>query len=408
MKISRPESGKGVAVRMLILFIIELAIAGLMVFGYYEVRFILPKEPEETEKIELNFGGNTDMTFAPFTTEATIAEATTEETTVVTTEETTEEPQAVETIIIETVQEDTSEEDTTAEDTTEETTEEPTTPEPTTPEPTTPEPTTPEPTTPEPTTPEPTTPAPTQPAAPAGNSYADGNISVQVNQYSYGEGNDKVTYYVADINVADIRYFGSGLNGNSIWQSSMIYNYAAQNPQFVLVANGDNAGYHDQGLVVRNGVIYRNALTNSDQCVLFANGEMKTYGPNQFTADDAQKYGAWQCWCFGPALLDDGVAKTTFNCAEYIAGTHPRTAIGYYSPGHYCVVVVDGRNAGHSRGVPIGELAILMQNLGCKVAYNLDGGYSSAMCMNGALSNVLVRDGRQDTDYIIVSTVPLA
>ena len=46
-----------------------------------------------------------------------------------------------------------------------------------------------------------------------------------------------------------------------------------------------------------------------------------------------------------------------------------------------CVVLVDGRQAGYSRGMFLEEMAALFENLGCKAAYNLDGGHCSFMTM---------------------------
>ena len=94
----------------------------------------------------------------------------------------------------------------------------------------------------------------------------------------------------------------------------------------------------------------------------------------------------WQTWQFGPALLDEnGEAKREFNSALY--PPNPRCAIGYYEPGHYCFVVVDGRQERYSMGAHLRELSALMKKLGCKAAYNLDGGMSVQMYFNGAFQN---------------------
>jgi exopolysaccharide biosynthesis protein len=49
-------------------------------------------------------------------------------------------------------------------------------------------------------------------------------------------------------------------------------------------------------------------------------------------------------------------------------------------------MVVDGRQAS-SRGVYLQELAIMMDNLDCVEAINLDGGGSSGMVVNGKILN---------------------
>lgn len=56
---------------------------------------------------------------------------------------------------------------------------------------------------------------------------------------------------------------------------------------------------------------------------------------------------------------------------------HPRTAIGMINKHTVIFVVVDGRQPAYSNGMPLDELALLMQTLHTKTAINLDGGGSS-------------------------------
>jgi exopolysaccharide biosynthesis protein len=53
----------------------------------------------------------------------------------------------------------------------------------------------------------------------------------------------------------------------------------------------------------------------------------------------------WQIFYFGPMLLDEeGHAMKKFN--SDVNPVNPRSVIGYYEPGHYCFLVVDGRQPG--------------------------------------------------------------
>ena len=61
---------------------------------------------------------------------------------------------------------------------------------------------------------------------------------------------------------------------------------------------------------------------------------------------------------------------------------NPRSAIGYYEPGHYCFVVVDGRQDDYSHGLLLPGLSKIFEQLGCACAYNLDGGGSAVMTFN--------------------------
>ena len=69
-----------------------------------------------------------------------------------------------------------------------------------------------------------------------------------------------------------------------------------------------------------------------------------------------------------------------------ITEIHPRTAAGYRKNGDFILLVVDGRQI-NSRGVDLMELAIIMRDLDCVEAINLDGGGSSAMVVDGKLLN---------------------
>jgi exopolysaccharide biosynthesis protein len=216
-------------------------------------------------------------------------------------------------------------------------------------------------------------------------SYNSDNIQFTVNKYEAGTGNDKITYYVSDIYVTNVKYlktaFATGEYGKNLREE--IPAMATEN-NAILAINGDYYGNNETSVVIRNGVLYRSTSNDADICVLFTDGTMKTYLPDEFDADDLIDQGAWQAWTFGPSLLDgNGNILSSFNTTDYIYSEHPRTSIGYVEPGHYVFVVVDGRNPGYSKGASLNELAQIMVDAGCKTAFNLDGGGSSAMVYDG-------------------------
>ena len=67
-------------------------------------------------------------------------------------------------------------------------------------------------------------------------------------------------------------------------------------------------------------------------------------------------------------------------------------------------MVVDGRQNGYSAGIQMGELASIMESLGCTQAYNLDGGGSSMMYLNGEMANKPSTEGDRDIPDIILIT----
>ena len=233
------------------------------------------------------------------------------------------------------------------------------------------------------------------------NSYSSPDISITVSEVN--EGN--LTYYAADIYVRDITCFRTAL-ANDTYGSGFrdsIEDMAALNSA-LLAVNGDYYGNTSEGVVIRNGVIYRANPTDCDVCVLYYDGTMEVIPGASFSVKDAIEDGAWQAWTFGPALLDaDGQAITAFSSTKRIISANPRTAIGYYEPGHYCLVVVDGR--GESAGITLSQLSRLFHDLGCSAAYNLDGGNSSIMVWGDEVINNPSGGGRESSDALLIAEV---
>ena len=113
--------------------------------------------------------------------------------------------------------------------------------------------------------------------------------------------------------------------------------------------------------------------------------------------------GAYQIWNFGPAMLDDnGQPRPEFDeIYEGIYGNQPRSALGYFEPGHYCFIVADGRTD-DSRGLTMDQLGMVAQKLGCKQCYNLDGGRTSQLALCTQIVNNPVTGGRDCSDYLTI------
>lgn len=229
------------------------------------------------------------------------------------------------------------------------------------------------------------------------NSYQSENVFISISTVK----ENKVTYYVADVYIASIYNFKTALAndtyGRGFTQTTPVM---SKNNNAILAMNGDFYGFREQGIVVRNGMVYRTEIWD-DACVLYYNGVMETYSASEFDMKTAIDNGAWQAWSFGPAFLDkDGKAITRFEST--INGLHPRSAIGYYEPGHYCFVAIDGRQTGHSVGMSFEDMAKLFENLGCKAAYNLDGGKTSVMAFMHKVYNSPYEGGRKCSDIVFI------
>jgi len=162
---------------------------------------------------------------------------------------------------------------------------------------------------------------------------------------------------------------------------------ACEEVNAAFAVNGDF--YTKQGVTaIRNGTILNSCVSGYDLCVLYEDGSMRCFYSwelyDQANVNEALR-GAWQAWSFGPVLLNgDGSAITDFSdrIIEYLTREHARTAIGYYGPGHYCLLNVSGYQE-DMPGVTLEELSAFFASLGCRAAYNLDGGSSTHIWFRG-------------------------
>ena len=239
--------------------------------------------------------------------------------------------------------------------------------------------------------------------------YTSDAASITVTQYTQGSGDDTVTYYVADLDLSDPTVLRSAFANNQFGENiTALVSETAEANGAVLAVNGDYYGFRDSGIVIRNGVVYRDDGAR-EGLVFYKDGTVAIYDETQTTAAELVADGAWNTLSFGPAIVDDGAVIDGIDDVEIdtnignhsIQGEQPRTAIGVTADGHILIVVVDGRDPGYSRGVTLTELADIMISLGATTAYNLDGGGSSELWFNGEVVNQPSNGGERATSDIL-------
>ena len=233
------------------------------------------------------------------------------------------------------------------------------------------------------------------------NTYRSANLNITLQKKYFDDLLSRV--YFVDIYVADISCLRTVFSEDTFGRGYREWiTRVARRTNSIVTMNGDYYGSRSIGVVARNGTLYRDTKNISDVAILYWDGRFETVGPEQFDAMTVMQNGAYQCWHFGPRLLDDnGHAMTEFNTDARMQKRHPRSAFGYFEPGHYCFVVVDGR-LDESRGVKLNDLSTIMETLGCKAAYNLDGGQTSLLAVGDKMWNRPSDGGRSSSDYIIV------
>lgn len=222
--------------------------------------------------------------------------------------------------------------------------------------------------------------------------YSDDNISVTLTEY---RGND-TTIYVADVTVTSMNYLKTAFAENSYGKNiTEKTSSIAENANAILAINGDFYGAQEDGYVIRNGILYRDTAANDrEDLVIYQDGSFAIINENDTTASELLAAGAWQVLSFGPALVTNGTV--TVSESEEVGkamASNPRTALGITEDGHYLFVVSDGRTS-ESEGLSLYELAEFMQSLGVTTAYNLDGGGSSTMYLNGEVINQPTTSGK--------------
>ena len=238
------------------------------------------------------------------------------------------------------------------------------------------------------------------------NSYTSPEVSIHIETKEFGEGELKSVYHVADIYVASLDNFRTYTANNELadWstQDAMTMD---RDCHAILAISGDFYTYQSTGFLARNGVLWKSDQTRCDLCVLYNTGVMACYKASDYTVEDIWERGVAQAWNFGPSLLDEnGRALPDYQVSVAVSYPNPRSAVGYYEPGHYCFVVVDGRQDDYSKGVTVPELAQIFEELGCSVAYNLDGGGSALMTfLHERYSRQSNGAGRELGDMLIVT-----
>lgn len=233
--------------------------------------------------------------------------------------------------------------------------------------------------------------------------YKSENVNVTVNRVK----EDGVVYFVADIYITDLKYFTAPFSDGKYSKGGRKFTYKIAREHDAIVAiNGDFYTYND-GPVLRDGKLYRNEV-KLDILVMYKDGTMKTLSKSEYNKEmlKSMEDDVWQIWTFGPMLLKDGEPMTDFNLPKSIGRRNPRSAVGYYEPGHYVFVNVDGRLSGYSKGLSMKDLSKLMYDLGCKVAFNLDGGGSAQIAFMGEEINRPCGTYRKNRDALCIIDEP--
>ena len=213
---------------------------------------------------------------------------------------------------------------------------------------------------------------------------------------------ERLVWFVIDFYVRNIKNlrgaFAKGTYPENNKQVDSIEDMANENKAKFAI-NCDYCGFRKNGVIIRNGVTYQDAH-RTDICLLYDNGVMDIVPHSTYKAmSDEEKASIWQSVSFSPALLSDGEICPITQTGN-ILNPHPRSGIGYFEPGHYCFIQVEGRQPGYSDGILLPDYARMFKDLGCVEAFNMDGGSSSVIVFDGKQINKPAWSGRETSDIL--------
>lgn len=240
--------------------------------------------------------------------------------------------------------------------------------------------------------------------------YKSEALSITIKKVSSGSGKNVLTYFIADVVLSDATQLRSAFAKDSFGENIIEYTSQIANNNHALFAiNGDYYGFRSDGIVIRNGVIYRDIPARTG-LAFYIDGSMKIYDETQTNAQQLLDEGVWNTLSFGPALLENSLLTANLDYVEIdtnfgnhsIQGSEPRTGVGIIDNNHFVFIVVDGRSRNYSNGVTLTEFSQIFKDLGCRQAYNLDGGGSSTMYFMGrVVNNPLGKNKERGTSDIL-------
>lgn len=233
--------------------------------------------------------------------------------------------------------------------------------------------------------------------------YLTPSLSIDLRRYEDKSSKKyPLVWYEADIQCSPETPLVSYTNGTKTPGTGLINPLQfVRERHIVLAISDDHFGYRIKendkgippGLIIREGQIIttktrsKESLPNLDILAVFEDGSMKTFEPQEYTAEEYLEMGVRSTYAFGPALIKDGKLTEYMLRDEYYTYREPRLAMGMIAPYHYFILCVEGRMEERSVGVYLTWLADKMLEKGVTEALNLDGGGTAILTFMGQRVN---------------------
>lgn len=223
---------------------------------------------------------------------------------------------------------------------------------------------------------------------------------------------NKVEYWVIEIEKEEGKnMIHKGWGMDQINTKEAITSFAARKKAKIAInASAFNSAGKPQGLQIGKGKFLQTSVRTlrfHEYLGITKDGWLKIIKA-PFDPDQLIKSGIWQTFSFGPVLMENGkiVDPKRWENPTDLARDNPRTGIGQKANGNYIILIVDGRED-ISEGVTFQEYAELFKKYNCAIAFNLDGGGSTQLVVEGKLTNH-PSDGKErpNPDFIWYDGIP--
>lgn len=225
--------------------------------------------------------------------------------------------------------------------------------------------------------------------APDNGGYHDASIDVRIETFQW----EQSKIWAVRVNLTDPSQLRTGLAGRYPGKKTQRVGDMATRFNAVLAINGDYFSYHETGIVVRNGKTLRFKPNRSrDTLVIDDKGDFTILSPTTREGFESLDSPVMHAFCFGPGLVIDGQVLEDVNHITLNLGKNKRTqriALCQMGPLDYLILACEGPENKGSKGLTLLQMAQLCKKMGCRNAYNLDGGSSATIALKGKKINAL-------------------
>lgn len=196
------------------------------------------------------------------------------------------------------------------------------------------------------------------------------------------------------VKLADASQLRTAMGGKYPSKNATQVRFMTKKANAVAGVSADWFSYHNEGIVIRNGVTYREKPNQGrDTLIIDKNGDFTILAHTTKEAWEAiDKENVAHTFTYGPALVVNGEQLTDMSSVKLSCGKNKqtqRTFIGQSGPLEYVIVATEGPENTNSKGLTISQAAEYAVHLGLDNAYNLDGGSSSTIVLNNRKINSL-------------------